>query len=74
MLNQLQRELVVAMKAGEKAKMIGLRNIIGNLKAAIIDKGESLTNEESLIILKSASKQLKESQLLKACIQSNRNS
>ena len=61
MLNQLQKELVIAMKAGEKAKMMGLRNIIGKLKAAKIDKGESLTNEESLKILKSAAKQLKES-------------
>ena len=61
MLNQLQKELVVAMKAGEKAKMMGLRNIIGKLKVAKIDKGKSLTNEESLKILKSAGKQLKES-------------
>ena len=61
MLNQLQKELVVAMKAGEKVKMMGLRNIIGKLKAAKIDKGESLTDEESLKILKSAAKQLKES-------------
>ena len=41
--------------------MIGLRNIIGKIKAAQIDKGESLTNEESLKILKTAAKQLKES-------------
>ena len=61
MLNQLQQELVVAMKAGEKAKMMGLRNIIGKLKAAKIDKGKLLTDEESLNILKSAAKQLKES-------------
>ena len=61
MLNQLQKELVVAMKAREKGKMMGLRNIIGKLKAAKIDKGESLIYEESLIILKSAAKQLKES-------------
>ena len=61
MLSQLQKELVVAMKAGEKAKMMGLRNIIGKLKAAKIDKGKSLTDEESLKILKSAAKQLKES-------------
>ncbi len=61
MLNQLQKELVVAMKAGEKAKMMGLRNIIGKLKASKIDKGKSLTNEESLKILKSSAKQLKES-------------
>ena len=61
MLNQLQEELKIALKAGEKAKMMGLRNIIGKIKAAQIDKGETLTNEESLKILKTAAKQLKES-------------
>ena len=61
MLNQLQEELKIALKAGERAKMIGLRNIIGKIKAAQIDKGESLTDEESLKILKTAAKQLKES-------------
>ena len=61
MLDQLQEELKIAMKAGEKAEMMGLRNIIGKIKAAQIDKGETLTNEESLKILKTASKQLKES-------------
>ena len=61
MLDQLQKELKIAMKAGEKAKMMGLRNIIGKIKAAQIDKGETLTNEESLKILKTAAKQLKES-------------
>ena len=60
MLNQLQEELKIAMKAGERAKMIGLRIIIGIIKAAQIDKGESLTDEESLKILKTAVKQLKE--------------
>ena len=29
MLNQLQKELKQAMKNGDKATMIGLRNIIG---------------------------------------------
>ena len=61
MLDQLQEELKIAMKAGERAKMMGLRNIIGKIKAAQIDKGETLTNEESLKILKTAAKQLKES-------------
>jgi len=61
MLDQLQEELKITMKAGEKAKMMGLRNIIGKIKAAQIDKGETLTNEESLKILKTAAKQLKES-------------
>jgi hypothetical protein len=61
MLNQLQEELKVAMKGGDKSAMIGLRNIIGKLKAAQIDKGESLNEEESMKILKSTAKQLKES-------------
>ena len=61
MLDQLQEELKIAMKAGEKEKMMGLRNIIGKIKATQIDKGETLTNEGSLKILKTASKQLKES-------------
>jgi len=60
-LDQLQEELKIAMKAGKKAKMMGLRNIIGKIKATQIDKGETLTNEESLKILKTAAKQLKES-------------
>ena len=61
MLDQLQEELKIALKAGEKAKMMGLRNIIGKIKATQIDKGETLTNDESLKILKTAAKQLKES-------------
>ena len=61
MLDQLQEELKIAMKAGEKAKMMGLRNIIGKIKATQIDKGETLTDVESLKILKTAAKQLKES-------------
>ena len=61
MLDQLQEELKIALKAGEKMKMMGLRNIIGKIKAAQIDKGETLTNEESSKILKTAAKQLKES-------------
>jgi len=61
MLETLQNELKNAMKAGDKAALTGLRNIIGKLKAAQIDKGKELTEEESLKILLSAGKQLKES-------------
>ena len=61
MLDQLQEELIAAMKAGDKPGMTGLRNIIGKLKASQIDKGEELAGDESLKILKSAAKQLKES-------------
>ena len=59
MLAQLQEELKTAMKAGNKAKVMGLRNIICILKASQIDKGEPLTKDESLVILKSVAKQLK---------------
>ena len=61
MLNQLQEELKLAMKSGNKAAMTGFRNIIGKIKTAQIDKGESLSFEQSLKILKSAAKQLRES-------------
>ena len=61
MLNQLHDELKIAMKAGDKVTMTGLRNIIGKLKAYQIDKGEPLTKEDALKILKSAAKQLRES-------------
>ena len=61
MLNQLQEELKIAMKSGDRSRMIGLRNIIGKIKAAQIDKGEPLTKEDALKILKSAAKQLRES-------------
>ena len=61
MLNHLQDELKIALKAGNKAAMTGLRNIIGKLKASQIDKGEPLTKEDALKILKSAAKQIGES-------------
>ena len=61
MLNQLQEELKIAMKAGDRASMTGLRNIIGKLKASQIDKGELLTEKEIMKIMKSVAKQLKES-------------
>ena len=61
MLNQLQEELKIAMKAGDRASMTGLRNIIGKLKASQIDKGEPLTKKEIMKIMKSVAKQLKES-------------
>jgi uncharacterized protein YqeY len=49
------------MKNKNKPTIIGIRNIIGKIKAKKIDKGEDLTNEEYLQVLNSAAKQLKES-------------
>ena len=61
MLNQLQNELKIAMKSGNRETTIGLRNIIGKLKSAEIDKGKSLIKEEAIKILRTAAKQLNES-------------
>ena len=57
-LDKLQTELKNAMKNYDKATMIGLRNIIGKLKTSQIDKGDQLTNNESILILKSIAKKL----------------
>ena len=61
MLEQLQEELIAAMKTKDKATLIGLRNIIGKLKTKNIEKGTFLTNQECVQILQSLEKQLKDS-------------
>ena len=61
MLSLLQEELKTAMKAKDKATLMGLRNIIGKLKARRIDKGEDLTKEECVQMLQTSVKQLKDS-------------
>ena len=50
-----------SIKFEDKATMTGLRNIIGKLKTSQIDKGEPLAKDETMKILSSAAKQLKES-------------
>ena len=59
MLLLLQKELISAMKAKDKATLTGLRNIIGKLKAQRINKGDDLTDQECIQILQSSVKQLK---------------
>ena len=61
MLSLLQEELITALKAKDKATLVGLRNIIGKLKSRRIDKGEDLTKEECIQILQTSVKQLKDS-------------
>ena len=61
MLSLLQEDLKIAMKSKDKATLMGLRNIIGKLKAKKIDKGEELTEKECFQILRSSAKQLKDS-------------
>ena len=44
MINSLQEELKKAMKRQDKNTILGLRNMIGKLKARQIDKGIALTS------------------------------
>ena len=61
MLTLLQEKLITAMKAKDKDTLLGLRNIIGKLKARQIDKGEDLTKNECIQIIQSSAKQLTDS-------------
>ena len=49
------------MKAKDRATIIGLRNILGKLKAQKIDNRDDLTEQECIKILQSSTKQLKDS-------------
>ena len=61
MINQITNDLKLAMKSQDKPKILGLRNLLGKLKAKQIDKGTELNEQECIKILSSASKQLKDS-------------
>lgn len=61
MLSKFQEELKTAMKSGDKKRITAIRNIFGKLKARKIDKGEELTDDESMKIIQSSVKQLKDS-------------
>ena len=61
MLGTIKSELKDAMIAKDKKRMSTLRNILGKLKLKEIEKKESLTKNESLKVLQSMSKQLKDS-------------
>ena len=50
-----------AMKASDKSRLMGLRNLIGKIKAKQIDKGEALSDEEALKVVQTAAKQLRDS-------------
>ena len=61
MLDIIRKDLKEAMKAGDKAKLTALRNLVAKLKAKEIEKGDSLNNDESMKVCISAAKQIKES-------------
>ena len=61
MIEQITHDLKAAMKLQDKPKILGLRNLLGKLKAQQIDKGEQLSEPDCIKILNSAAKQLKDS-------------
>ena len=61
MIEQITQDLKAAMKLQDKPKILGLRNLLGKLKAQQIDKGEQLSDPEFIKILNSSAKQLKDS-------------
>ena len=61
MIILIANDLKSAMKLQNKPKIIGLRNLLGKLKAKQIDKGSNLDNDECIKILSSAAKQFKDS-------------
>ena len=61
MLSRLMNDMKSAMKAGEKAELGALRNLIGKVKAKQIDSGKTLTDDECIKIMATSAKQLKDS-------------
>ena len=61
MLSKLIDDMKSAMKEGRKSELTALRNLIGKLKAKKIDKGEELTTDETIKIIKNSAKKLKDS-------------
>jgi len=58
---QIQEDMYLAMKSGEKEKANTLRTVISKLKDRQIEKREPLSNEEEIKILQTLVKQRKES-------------
>ena len=61
MIEDIANDLKEAMKLKDKPKILGLRNLLGKLKEQQINKGAELEDKESIKILNSAAKQLKDS-------------
>ena len=61
MIDNIKAQLKGAMISKDKNRIIALRNFLGKLKAKEIEKKESLSKSESLKVLQSMAKQLKDS-------------
>ena len=62
MLRQkLQDDQIIALKSGDKTKLEILRFILAQIKNKEIDKKSGLNDEETLVVIKKVTKELKES-------------
>ena len=61
MLDLINKHLKDAMRSKDKKRISSLRNILAKLKMKQIEKKESLTEAESIKVMQSMSKQLKDS-------------
>ena len=61
MIDNIKTQLKDAMISRDKNRFIALRNFLAKLKAKEIEKKESLSKSESLKVLQSMAKQLKDS-------------
>jgi len=61
MIEKLQEKLKTELKSGNKKNINAYRNMIGKLKTYQIDSKKPLTDDDSIRILQSMAKQIKES-------------
>ena len=61
LMEQIQKDMYAAMKAGEKEKASALRTVVAKLKDKQIEKRDALTEDEEIKALRSLEKQRKES-------------
>jgi hypothetical protein len=60
-MEQIQKDMYAAMKAGEKEKASALRTVVAKLKDKQIEKRDALTEDEEIKALRLLEKQRKES-------------
>lgn len=60
-MKQIDKDLIEALKAGEKKKVTVLRGLKSDLKYCRIDKGEDLVDEDVVAVLSSCAKKVRDS-------------
>ena len=61
LIDQIDRETIEALKAGEKQRVTVLRGLKSDLKYRRIEKGDDLTDEDVIQVLSSAAKRRRDS-------------